>query len=260
MSDSFQSPTGIQWNSEGTYGQVQFGDDKNIIAAFYMKSVRNDAKSIEENRPIFENVVYIKIQHPGERLNQIDRPATNADKTRFERQWRSFMMNKTQIPEGTPIELLFPANPAYADTLKAMGIYTIEQGSNLSADGITNIGMHGQDLVNKCKKYLKEASSSQAYNHLRQDLEKKDQQIKILERSISELKAQNDELFKRIGNTMAPTNSMLNPQELRSYDPQTERINANHKTGELKKKRAPSIPDLPNDVREQLDLNTKRLS
>jgi hypothetical protein len=234
MSD-FASPTKINWQGEG-FGQVEFGDDSKQIAIFYWRSVRDDQQSVSQNKPIFKDVPYLRLHPPGERLNIIDRPSTEEDKHRFPRQWNQFVKKQSQIPEGTPLDFLYPNNPAYADMLRGHGIYTIQQLAQLSAHGIDSIGMGAQQAVTKAKTFLQESGDSAALNKLRKEGEEKDRQIKILNDAVAKQKKQIDELFARIGNSFAPTAIDLNPQEPRSYDPQAERINANHPTAELARK------------------------
>lgn len=243
MSNEFANPTGINWNNaDHTSGTVQFGDDSKLFVQFYVKSVLNQAKSREQNKPWYDNVNYIIIQQPGERLNQINRPVTDNDKLRFGGQWRQFLANQVQVPEGTPIELLFPNNPAYADSLKALGIFTIQQAANLSSYGIDAIGMGGQETVNKAKRYLDESDNSAAYNRLTTEISKKDQEIKILREAQEKQKALIDDLYSRLGGNMAlPVSDNRTLQHVPGYDPQQERINNLHVTKELGPKNTGTI-------------------
>lgn len=235
--DVFARPTGIDWRGGGTYGQVQYGDDSNLFVQFYWKSVINDYKSRETNRPYYENKEYIIIQVPGETLNQINRPIKDEDKYRFPRQWQQFQLNKTQVPEGAPIELLFPNTPAYADTLKARGVYTIEQAAELSGNAMDGMGMGAQELVNKAQLYIKQSGNSKIYNKLRGELEKKDQEIKILSQNVEKQRKLIDDLYVRVGgNTATPAQTMQNAPYVPGYDPQVERINSTQPTQEIKNK------------------------
>ena len=239
MQSEFAPVTGIDWTGEGV-GMAKFGDDSKQLVFFFWKSQRNEAKSIAENKPIFEDIPYIRMHPPGERLNIIERPARDDDKYRFPRQWNQFVQKQSQVPEGTPIELLYPNHPAYADTLRAHGIYTIQQLAELSAHAIDAVGMGAQEAVNKAQRYIKESGDSKALNALRKQLEDKDAAIRVLEKQIKLQKGQIDELFARIGNTMAPTLAHLNPQDS-TFDVQSARINANHPTREVKRAKVKRI-------------------
>jgi len=249
MSDGTFSPTGVRWQGAG-YGVVEFGRDDQMVVIFYNKAVRNDFKSKDLGRPVFEDVDYVKIFAPGERLNQIDRPVKEDDKQRWPRQWNDFIQKRTQVPDGTPIDLLFPNFPSVAENLKANGIYTVEQCANLSAHGIDSVGMGGQEYVNKAKAYLKSAEKGQGFNKLQGELNDAKQQVRLLQRQISEQKKQIDSLINRQMNPALHSNS---PPWVPGYDAQVDRINATHVTQELKPKRMGRKPKTEVEDTNQLD-------
>src|SRR5690606_9526446 len=148
-------PHSVNWAPGGTHGLVNYGG--NLVVFFYKKPVKNNKKSLEAGRPIFEDVDYIKMHPPGERLNIIDRPATSEDIHKYPEQWHRYLHNQTQIPEGTPVDLLFPNHPSVAESLKSLGVFTVEQLANLSAHAMDTIGMGAQGYVDKAKKYLSNA-------------------------------------------------------------------------------------------------------
>ena len=230
MSDMGFRPTGINWNAGGKSGTVNFGNDENLLVMFYNRPVENPVKSQEMGRRFFENHIYVKIQHPGETANVIDRPVNEQDKNRFRNAWSAFVQNRTQIPDGTSIDLLFPNHPAVGENLRAMGIYTIEQCAALSANAIDNIGRGGQEYVNRAKKYLDSADKGRSFHLLQAELDKTNQQNKILEQQIRQLKAQLDQVMGKIND---PVRNSLSPPFIPGHDAQTERINANHVTKEL---------------------------
>ncbi|HET9285693.1 MAG TPA: hypothetical protein VFR24_27390 [Candidatus Angelobacter sp.] len=190
--DEFAPHTNIRWS--GNVGTVEYGGDNRMVAIFYNEARHNPAKSTEAGSPVYDDVVMVRIHPPGERLNIVVRPATVQDKRRFPVQWAQFQENRIQIPEGTPIDLLYPDKVAIAATLRAHGVHTIEQCAELSADAIENIGMGAQKYVNDSAKYLEMANKGVGANQLRKELEERDQEISTLKRTVDMLKAQIDEL------------------------------------------------------------------
>src|SRR3569832_2169852 len=97
----FRAPTGMDMNSikANGYGMVNYGptDDK-LIVGFYKKSVLNQARSRSEGKPVYEGHDFVKIQHPGETLNIVDRPAHDGDKQRWPQKWQQYLAGVTQIP------------------------------------------------------------------------------------------------------------------------------------------------------------------
>src|SRR5215469_15513968 len=99
MSDlDFPGPITIDQNSmrANGYGMVQFGRSKyeGKIIDFYWRPVLNPALSREAGIPHHDKHVFIKIFTPGERLEEIDRPASENDKREFPQQWAAFQANK----------------------------------------------------------------------------------------------------------------------------------------------------------------------
>src|SRR5262245_39517663 len=93
--------TGLHMNGAG-YGMAEFGNDANMVVIFYTASVKDEIASREAGAPMFKNVPYIKMHPAGEHLNIIERPIEERDRQRFPRQYQQFVMNQTQVPDGTP--------------------------------------------------------------------------------------------------------------------------------------------------------------
>lgn len=217
--------SGINWEVPGSHGQVKFGNDKLTLAVFYTRSVLNHAKSQEANRPVHENHTYVRIQPAGERLNIVDRPVQENDKRRWPEQWRQYLAGKTQVPDGTPIELLFPNHPAIADTLKGCNVYTIEQLSSLSGNALDNIGMGAQDWVNKANAYLQSAEKGRDFNKMANALEGAKSEIRVLKNQLAVAIGQIKSFEQKLAD---PNRHSLNPAgHIHGVDPQTDRINAN---------------------------------
>ena len=128
---------------------------------------------------------------------------------------------------------MFPNYPSVAENLRGYGIQTVEQCANLSAHAIATIGMGAQEYVNRAKKYLEQANSSQGFHVLQKELDDQKSKNRVLERQLIEMKRQLDTLTLRAIN---PQGAMLNPPFIQGYDAQSERINANHPTNELVQK------------------------
>lgn len=190
MEDGFAAinPNSIRW--AGNVGVVDFNTGSGPVVLFYNKSVHNPAKSAAEGRPIYEDVVYVRIHPPGERLNIIDRPAEGDHTRRYPIQWAQFQQQKQQTPEGTPVDMLYPDHPSVGSMLRASGIYTIEQCAGLSGHAIESIGMGGQKYVNAAQQYIKMSSNGVKASEFRRELEQRDQEIKILKQKLDQQASQ----------------------------------------------------------------------
>lgn len=219
MSDAYQ-PTefaGLKYDpqeiAQRGFGTAASGaTDDRLIVGFYRKSVLNPFKSKEQGKRICEDHEYVKIQHPGESLNIVDRPVNDSDKHRWPRQWALFQQGRAQIPDGIPITLLYPDKPSITDTLIGYNIHTVEQLAHLSANGIGTVGMGCQEWVNKAAKYLEHAEKGVDFHRFEQEKKEKDQKISVLEKTVHELNAK----------LMAFMNKASPPQ---NFDAQTSQIN-----------------------------------
>lgn len=239
MSDTytdFKPSTGIDRESlsNNGYGMVQYGpsEDK-LIVGFYRRSMKNPFRSVSEGKPVYESKDYVKIQHPGESLNIVDRPVQDTDKQRWPRQWGMYLNGKRQVPDGIPISLLFPAKPEIADTLRGYNIHTVEQLANLSGDAIGTVGMGAQDWVNGAKKYIEHQQKGVNHHQFQKAMEEKDRQIGQLQRQVQDLI-----------NTMKAKSGPQEPADLSQFDAQTEQINATHQSNE------PFTPEAANFVHD----------
>ncbi len=188
-----QSPTGINW--QGNVGMVEYGGGaKGQLAIFYNKPVLNPIESRARGSSWYDNKVYVRIAPAGERLNIIDREAKGEDARCWPIQWAQFQQNQEQIPEGTPIGLLYPDKPAIAATLKAAGVHTIEVCAELSGNAIENIGMGAQSWANAAQKYLQMANKGVGAAQFRKELEDRDGQIRVLNQQLEMLKAEIQQL------------------------------------------------------------------
>ena len=186
----FSKPIGVdvQGLKNQGFGMVQFdrGDDGQVVI-FRWERRQNAAKSAEAGRPVFERVEFVMIHPPGERLNIIDRPVVESDKQRWPRQYASFIQNRTHVPEGTPVEQLFPTHPEIPATLRAVGIHIVEQLARLSPQAIAEVGMGAQDWVNRARRYLESATSTAVLTSLENKLSQKDHEINALKSQIADL-------------------------------------------------------------------------
>lgn len=224
MSDvtEFRAPTGMDMNSIASqgYGMVQYGptDDK-LIVGFYKKSVLNAARSRAEGKPIYEGRDFVKIQHPGETLNVVDRPAHDGDKQRWPQKWSQYERGVTQIPDGVPLNQLFPDKPQIVDMMRGYNIHTVEQLANLSGDAISTVGMGCQEWVNAAARYMERVEKGISHHQFEKAIGERDRQISTLTRQVGELTAQLAQVLRQ-----APDPA--------GVDFQTVQINASHQSNE----------------------------
>lgn len=237
----FHPPRDISWNSPDV-GIVNYGPgDAGMVVMFYNYSKHNAHKSAQEGRPIFEDHVYVKISPPGERLNIVDRPATDEDRRRWNMQWQMFQQNKQQVPAGTPIGLLYPDQPSIADMLRAHRVHTVEQLSELSSNAIDTIGMGAQRYVNDARKYLDQAGKGVHAIEFRKTVERLESEKRVLEQQMQALRATVQGMQSNMAQgpaNLAQLQQLLAgvmqvPMQAPQIDGQSQMIANNHPTREI---------------------------
>jgi hypothetical protein len=188
MMDGLSNITG----TVGPNGMIR--QTSNRVVAFYTGRKQNGVKSQENGAPFYEDCVMFKSFMPGEqRYEMVERPATEQDKRSWPMQWQAFTQNREHVPEGFPIENLFPEKPSIAANLKGIGVYTIEQCAEMNATAMDSI-MGGQSFVNEAKRYLEVAAKGVSVHKFRKELEDRDSKIRVLTTQVEQLVAQVNKL------------------------------------------------------------------
>ena len=87
--------------------------------------------------------------------------------------------------------------------LRGCGVQTIEQCADLSANAIESIGMGAQRYVNEAKKYLDMAAKGASASQMRHELEIRDRNIKVLEKTVEQLKATVESCVQQVQQRLA---------------------------------------------------------
>lgn len=177
-------------------GMVSFQADDRVNVLFYRKSVLDPVKSRELGRPHHVSLDYVRIQQPGEK-DYADRPVSDDPSvtSRWPRHWAHYQSNQKQIPNGAPVDLLFPQHPEIAANLHSMAVHTIEQLAHLTAEGLNQIGMGATQWQNQARAFLAASKQGVGHHQMQKALEDRDNKIDVLSSQIATLKNQLDRLL-----------------------------------------------------------------
>jgi hypothetical protein len=167
---------------------VVAGGDSRLWVKFSKRSRRNPFRSEQEGRPIFEPVDYITIQQPGER-DQLVRPVREEDKHRFPRQWDAYVADSEQVPDGTPIAMLFPNEPHVVEILRDLKVLTVEQLAQLTEHGITRLGMDGRKYVARAIAAMDQSANAKQVSRLERELTDANDRMRTVEEANAALQA-----------------------------------------------------------------------
>jgi len=171
--------------------------DPLVVPIFKIHTTKNDTKSREAGRPIFDDMEVVEVRFAGDRNKISVFPAhticgeavdDNGDTIRItyaERwadQYKRFKAKSQQIAEGTPVDELPFLTQAKRSELKALSIYTAEALAALDGQPLKNLGQGGRELKNQAQAYLDNASGSANVTKMAAELEE-------LRRTVAELRS-----------------------------------------------------------------------
>ena len=181
---SFVEPQIIR---QGNNYSVQHGTDAGLYVKFYMESVKDEERTIEEGRPIFIDREYIKIIPVGDKNTVVCRPVkttwdagTPPDTERWANLYAAFKNQQIQVSEGTPLEEWAILSKSQVQMIKAANVHTVEQLAQVSDANLNNLGMGARALREKAIAFLQQAKDGSALN-------KYQDKVGILEKQIEAL-------------------------------------------------------------------------
>lgn len=173
-----------------------------LVVFFHKKPVKNQVRSEEEGRPIFDDVIYIKKMVPGDSLNIIERPCFEDDKREFPMQWAHFQnrQGSDQMVSGTPLIEWPIISTAQAEELRGLKFYTVENIAEASDAQLQKIGMLAgmspHNFRDKAKLFLNKAKG------LAED-SKREEELATLREENAKIKAETDAKLAQMQEQMA---------------------------------------------------------
>ena len=126
---------------------------------FIREAVRNEQKSLEAGRPIYDTVEMIKIIFPGDNLHSPVRLIKESDKTLYAEAYQRFKNEEEQVFDGTPVDAWSRLELKQVYALKAMGFFTVESIANVSDANLPKLGLGGMMLRDMAKAFIEAAKN-----------------------------------------------------------------------------------------------------
>lgn len=150
--------------------------DKKLVAIFYSDVVKNEAKSAEAGRPIFDDVDLVKIITPGSRDTFVG-DATPEYQARFPRQWARYKAGKDQnSASGTPLNQLPWLTPGQIAEFNALQVHTVEHLAGMS-DALAHKFMGFHAMRDRAQAYLEAAKSAAPFQQMEKKLQDANDQL-----------------------------------------------------------------------------------
>ena len=159
--------------------------DASLIAIFKNHAIKNEQKSIEAGRPIFDDLEVCEIRTAGSRdvgvfpataVSQWEPDPDGGQKAvtyaeRFRHQYQQFKAKAAQTKSGTPLAHVPFLSEARRAELRAQNIYTVESLAGVDGQELKNLGIGGRELKNKAIEYIEEASKGAPNLQLQAELD-----------------------------------------------------------------------------------------
>lgn len=172
------SPLSGRVEMQGAWGGMVRPDDRRQVR-FETVMQESHFKSMEAGRPVYEPVEVMFVRQPGER-DETAVKVREHHKYEFPRQWAAYQEGRAPIPEGTPLDILFPADKAIVHHLRTLGVFVVEQLASLTEEGQRRVGMGVRDYVARAQKFLEMAEKAAPMQQMRAELEQRDAEIQAL--------------------------------------------------------------------------------
>lgn len=160
--------------------------DESLVAFFYPGVMKNEAKSLDAGRHIYDDLEFVKIIIPGDKNNLIDRPATPQDKRRFAKQYALFKEGRTEDDQisGTRLNEWPFLSRGQCEELRYLQIRTVEQLAEVRDDittrvpGLVNLKKNAQVWLGKSKSAAEAAKITKQMDDQSREIETLRQVVK----------------------------------------------------------------------------------
>ena len=161
--------------------------DKKLFVTFFTEAVQNESRTIDEGRPIFDDIDMIKIMYPGQRDTTVG-IAHMGYQQRFPRQWAQYKARQTQTISGTPLSSATWLSKGQVAELNSVNIHSVEQLAGMP-DNVAVKFMNHHQLKQQAQAFLDAAAGNAPLLRMQAELSKRDEQIAELQAQMATMLA-----------------------------------------------------------------------
>lgn len=167
-----------------------------VFPIFKREAIKNETKSLEAGRPIFDTVEMVSIIIPGDPSSVPERAVREHDKERWPEAYNRFKAEQEMVFDGTILEAWAILDAGQVAGLKALGIHTVESLANLPDAFLPKLGMGGLMLRDKARAYVEAAKNGGVPERLVQENAQLRAEREQLAATIAALKHQVEKLAR----------------------------------------------------------------
>jgi hypothetical protein len=161
--------------------------DKKLFVVFYREAVQSEFKTLQEGRPIFDDVDMIRIHTPGSRDTVVG-IAHHGYQQRFPRQWAQYKQNMEQTQSGTPLSAVPWLTASQVAELATFNIKSVEQLAGMP-DNVAGRFMNHHALKQQAAAFLEAAKGAAPLLKMQAELASRDEQIAEMQKTIAAMQA-----------------------------------------------------------------------
>lgn len=178
--------------------------DEGLVVVFKYIPMQNPQKTLEQGRPVFDDVEVCEIRSPGSKDIK-HQPSTafarwtddwqtgeqckQSYAERFSHQYRQFKASAAQTVSGTPLYHAPFLTEARRAELRAQNVYTVEALAAIEGSELKNLGPGGRDMKNRAAEYIEQSKSNAPNLQLQAELEALRARNAVLEEDIIIIKS-----------------------------------------------------------------------
>ena len=178
--------------------------DEMLVVVFKTIAQENEAKTLQEGRPIYDDVEICEIRAPGSKdvkhfpstcmstgwlQDDMGKQYQISYAERFRHQYQQFKRDAIQTKSGTPLDHVPFLTEAKRAELRALNVYTLETLAGIEGNELKNLGINGRELKNQAVAYMEEALVNAPTLQLQAQLDALAARNAILEEDLLILKA-----------------------------------------------------------------------
>lgn len=156
---------------------------KGLRVRFHLHPVKDQAKTVEQGRPIYVMREYVEIKFMGDSNEVINRPASPEDKQKYAAAYAAFLAQGEQVKDGTPLNLWPMLNAAEVLELNGVGFYTIEKLAEQEGGESSFI----REKAQRAKQYIAVAKDNSELLRLQEELKSVTQERDTLRMQVGRL-------------------------------------------------------------------------
>jgi hypothetical protein len=170
------------------FNAQQAEQDRALLVRFSMAPIKNDEKSLEEGRPIFDDTEMIEIRVRGTKDNVVVRPVRPDDKQRFREAYRNHQEGNKAMQSGTPLAQWPVMTTSQVEEMRYLGFLTVEQIADANDSVVANIsGL--QSLKNKAKAFMEFSKGTAPIEKMQEEIDAAKNVNETLTRQLAETQA-----------------------------------------------------------------------